>query len=128
MHILKASAIYFAGVFGVGFVLGPVRILWLVPQVGTRTAELLETPVMLVVIVLVARWVVRHCAIPPTLSQRLGVGLLALGFVLLMEFTVVLWLQGLTLKEYFAHRDPVAGAVYVGSLAVFAMMPLLVAR
>jgi hypothetical protein len=40
----------------------------------------------------------------------------------------VLWLRGLTIDQYFAGRDPVAGAVYVVMLAVFAVMPLLVAR
>ena len=42
MPILKAGVLYFALVFGAGFVLGPFRILWLVPHFGTRTAELLE--------------------------------------------------------------------------------------
>ena len=30
MQLLKAGATYFALVFGAGFVLGPIRILWLV--------------------------------------------------------------------------------------------------
>jgi hypothetical protein len=34
----------FAMVFGVGFVLGTVRTLWVVPRFGNRTAELLELP------------------------------------------------------------------------------------
>ena len=50
MRYLKAAAIYFALVFGAGCVLGPVRILWLVPRVGTRAAELIEMPIMLAVI------------------------------------------------------------------------------
>jgi hypothetical protein len=28
---------------------GTVRTLWVIPRIGTRTAELLETPIMLVV-------------------------------------------------------------------------------
>jgi len=46
-------------------VLGTVRVLLPVPRFGTRTAELLEMPVMLVAIVIVARWVVRRLAAPP---------------------------------------------------------------
>ena len=49
MPILKAGVLYFALVFGAGFVLGTVRTIWVVPRVGTRTAELMETPIMLVV-------------------------------------------------------------------------------
>jgi hypothetical protein len=47
MHTLKAGVLYFTLVFGAGFVLGPMRILCLVPRVGTRTAELMEMPMML---------------------------------------------------------------------------------
>jgi hypothetical protein len=49
MQILKADTLYFALVFGAGFVLGPIRILWAVPRFGTRMAELMETPIMFVV-------------------------------------------------------------------------------
>ena len=34
--ILKAGALYFALVFGAGFVLGTVRTLWILPSFGTR--------------------------------------------------------------------------------------------
>jgi len=128
MHVLKAGAFYFALVFGAGFVLGPIRILWLVPRVGERTAELMETPIMLGVIVLAARWIARRVAGPPTPPRLLCVGFVGLGLLLVVEFTVVLWLRGLTIGEYFAKRDPVAGTVYIMMLGVFAVMPLLVAR
>jgi hypothetical protein len=36
MQILKAGTLYFALVFGAGFVLGPIRMLWAVPRFGTR--------------------------------------------------------------------------------------------
>jgi hypothetical protein len=128
MQILKAGALYFALVFGAGFVLGTIRILWLVPNVGTRTAELIETPIMLVVTILAARWIARRLAVPPTPATRLGVGLVGLGLLLVAEFALVLWLRGLTIDQYFASRDPVAGMVYIVMLGVFAIMPLLVAQ
>ena len=128
MQILKAGALYFALVFGAGFLLGPIRILWLVPRVGERTAELMEAPIMLVVVFLAARWIVRRVALPPVPLQRLGVGLLALCLLLIMEFSLVLALRGLTIREYFASRDPVADAVYRISLGIFALMPLLLSR
>ena len=60
VQILKAGILYFALVFGAGFVLGTIRTLWVVPRVGTRTGELMETPAMLVVIIVASRWVVSH--------------------------------------------------------------------
>ena len=128
MQILKAGVLYFALVFGAGFVLGTTRVLWIVPSFGTRTAELMDTPIMFVVIILAARWVVRRLAILPTPSGRCAVGVGALGLLLLAEITVVLRLRGLTIDEYLTGRDPVAGTVYIVMLGIFAVMPLLVAR
>jgi hypothetical protein len=128
VNILQAGLLYFALVFGAGFVLGPIRILWVVPRLGSRMAELMETPIMLAVIVVAARWVVRWLRVPSTLSSRLGMGCLALGLLVAAEFTLVLWLRGMSLREYFAGRDPVSGTVYYLLLVLFAIMPLLVAR
>jgi hypothetical protein len=128
MQILKAGVTYFALVFGAGLVLGTVRTLWVVPRVGTRLAELMEAPVMLVVTIVAARWVVRHLSIPYVPSARLGMGGIGLALLLVAEFGLVLWLRGISIREYLATRDPVSGAVYYLLLGVFAIMPLIVAR
>jgi MFS family permease len=122
--ILKAVAAYFGLVFGAGFILGPIRIVFLVPRFGVRIAELMEAPVMLVVIIFAAKFVVRRFHTAP----KLAVGLLALGLMVAIEFTLVLWLRGLTLTQYFRERDPVAGFVYYLMLVVFALMPFFIAR
>ena len=128
MQALKAGLLYFALVFGAGFALGPIRVLWLVPRLGERIAELLELPVMLLIIVLSARWIVRRFVLPPIAASRLAMGGLALGLLLAAEFTVVLWLRGMTLAEYFATRDPVSGTAYYATLLALAVMPMLVER
>jgi ABC-type uncharacterized transport system permease subunit len=125
---LLPGVLYFGLVFGTGFVLGPVRVLWLAPRVGERLAELIELSLMIVVIVLAARFVVRRLAVPPTVPARARMGLLALALVLAAEFSLVLWLRGITLDDYFAGRDPVAGTAYSLTLAFFAALPLLLAR
>jgi hypothetical protein len=128
LRILKAGALYYALVFGAGFVLGTVRVLWIVPRLGTRMAELVETPIMLLVTIAVARWMVKRLAVPCTRFARLGMGCVALGLLLISEFSLVLWLRGLSIDDYVASRDPVSGTVYYAVLGLFAVMPLLVAR
>jgi len=91
-------------------------------------AELMETPIMFVVTMVAAWWIVRRLAVPLTPSRRLGMGCIALGLLLVAEFTLVLWLRGLSIREYLASRDPVSGTVYYVMLGVVAIMPLLVAR
>lgn len=124
-RILKAALLYFLIVFGVGFLLGPIRILLVVPRFGERIAELLETPLMLLVIVLAANWIVRRFQLPTTLIYRLGPGVIAFTLGLIFEFGLVLTLRGLTLREYFESRDPLAATVYYLMLVLFAVMPLL---
>ena len=121
--ILKAALSYFALVVGAGFILGPIRILFIVPRFGVLVAELMEYPLMLVVIVAAARWLVRKFQIA---EQTLLVGLLALGLMMAFELTLVLWLRGLTLTEYLSQRDPLSSYIYYLMLVVFALMPLLV--
>jgi hypothetical protein len=128
MKILKAGSLYFAFVFGAGFVLGPIRILWAVPRFGTRMAELMESPLMLVVIVLAAQWIVRRMSVPTAAASRLGMGCIALALMLAAEFLFVLRLRGLSISEYLATRDPVSGTVYYMMLVWVAVMPLLAAR
>jgi hypothetical protein len=57
--IVKAGILYFALVFGAGFVLGPIRVFWVVPHLGERTAELVEMPIMFMVMIVAARRIVR---------------------------------------------------------------------
>lgn len=117
--------VYFGLVFSVGFVLGFVRVLWVVPLVGDRTAELIETPLMLATIYVSARFITQRFRALRRV-EYLYSGLVALLLLLIVEFSVVLGLQGLSVREYVAERDPVAGAVYVGMLIIFSVMPWLV--
>lgn len=125
---LKAGGLYFALTFAAGFALGVVRELWMVPRVGVRTAELIEAPVMLVVCILAARWTVRRLTVPPAALRRLAMGLSALVLLLAAELAMIVGVRHLSLVEYAARRDPLSGVVYLLLLAIFAVMPLVVAR
>lgn len=92
--IFKAGVLYFAVVFAVGFVLGTIRTLLVVPKLGARTAELIEAPVTVAASVLAARWVVRRLRLPAAWRTRFASGAVALGLMLLAEFTFMLWLGG----------------------------------
>jgi len=128
MQVLQAAVLYFLLVFGAGFVLGTVRILFLVPLLGERTAELLEMPLMLGVIVAAARWTVRRRLDDSRLAAALSVGFLAMGLVLSADLVVGMWLRGMSTTEVFLDRDPVSGAAYYASLLFFAVMPAILLR
>jgi len=125
---IKAGLAYFALVFGAGFVLGSIRVPFLVPRFGERVAELIEMPIMFVVILVSARFIVRRFSLPGNITVRLGAGFLALALLLAAEVLLAVALQDRTLGEYLASRDPVSGIVYLAMLALFAVMPLVLAR
>ena len=117
------GAVYFALVFGAGFLLGTVRVLALEPRLGER-AELIEAPLMLVVIIVSARFVVRRFPAMRRASYLVSGGI-ALFLLIVVELFVVLAMRGVSISQYFAERDPVAGSVYVVMLVIFAAMPWL---
>ena len=121
MRVLTASSLYFALVFGAGFVLGVVRTLFVAPRVGTRSAELMEMPVMLLVTVAAARWIVVHLAVPSSTLARLSTGCIALLLMLAAEFGLVLRIRGISVRQYLGPRDRVSGTAYYVMLIVFAV-------
>lgn len=124
MRLLKAGIVYFLRVFGAGFALALIRIPYLVPAFGVRTAELLETPVMLAVIA----WASRRLAHRnPGLSRsgRLGAGLVAFVLLATAELAVAYLLGARSFGAYVGSRDPVSGGVYLASLVFFAVAPAL---
>jgi hypothetical protein len=123
MRILKPAILYFALVFGAGFILGPIRILLVTPRVGVRAAELMESPVMFMVIILASRWIVRRLPEFSSLLSRLAVGFTALALMLGSEVLLARLLQGISVREYIAGRDSVLGTIYFGLLVVFAIPP-----
>lgn len=128
MHVIKAGLTYFALVFGAGFLLGAIRVPFLVPHLGVRTAELIEMPLMFVAIVLAARFVVTRFALPPAAGARLAVGALALAVLLAAELLLAVILADRSLADYIASRDPVSGSVYLAMLVLYALMPAILAR
>lgn len=127
-QLIKAGLAYFALVFGAGFVLGGLRVSFLVPHLGERIAELSEMPLMFVVIVIAARFIMRRFAVPFSIAARLSIGFLALGLLLAAELLLAVFLQDRSLADYFASRDPVSGSVYLAMLLLFALMPALIGQ
>jgi hypothetical protein len=127
MPLLKPAAAYFAVVFGFGCLLCVLRILWLVPYLGDRNAELLETPFMLTVTVFAAKWITGRFEVRNG-SSRLAIGFIALGLLLAAELAIGLALRGMSASESLVKRDPFLATTYYGAIALFALMPWMIGR
>jgi hypothetical protein len=88
----------------------------------------MEAPVMLVVILAASKWLVRRMHVAAAFSTRFGMGLIALALLVTAEFSLVLRLRGLTVREYLASRDPVSGTVYYVMLAIMVLAPVFVGK
>ncbi|CDH44837.1 hypothetical protein [Candidatus Contendibacter odensensis] len=124
-RVLPSAALYFGIVFGVGFLLGSVRVPFLVPRLGERVAELAEMPFMFAAIFLAAGHVVRKYGASVAPLGWVRVGTLSLAFLVAAELLLAVVLAGRGIGEYIASRDPVSGSVYLALLVVFAAMPWL---
>jgi hypothetical protein len=125
MRILRVALSYFSLVFGCGFLFGAVRVPFLVPRLGERSAELLEMPLMAMAMLLAARFVVRRQLPAAGPGTRAAVGFLALTLLLTAELGVGIGLEHRSLPAIVTDRDPIAGSVYLALLLLYALLPLL---
>jgi hypothetical protein len=82
----KAGALYAIIVFVIGFILGTIRVLLVVPRLGETTAVIIEGPTMLAASRFVCRWCVGRLRVGRTVPPRLLMGFVA--FLLLMSAEV----------------------------------------
>jgi hypothetical protein len=118
---LAAAARYLALVFGLGFLLGPIRVLALEPHLGEAGAVLVEAVPMLAAMWLAARWSLRRA---PGASP-LGMGVAALLGLLLLEAALA---AALGRPSPLAMPADAAAAIGVALKLAFTAMPLLADR
>lgn len=123
VSVIRPALAYLGVIFALGFVLGTVRTLWLVPLVGPTLAVACELPVLLGASWywagrVLARWPL------PTRQAALATGALAFTLLLAGEWALAVAL-GQTSAEWFAALTRPAGALGLAGQAVFALMPAL---
>ena len=128
MRTAASALLYFVIVFAAGFLLGPIRVFWLEPQVGPTIAVLCEAPFLLVVMAVAARWVPLklHLGRDPASLALMGLGAFILQQVADVSVGVVL--RGITFDAQLAHFGTAAGRIYAAMLLAFAVMPVLINR
>ena len=125
LNYIRPVMVYFALVFGAGFLLGVLRVPFLVPRIGERWAELAEMPIMAGVIFFCAGFILKRYPEVRSHWRSLVAGLLAFALMICAELGLAIVLQDQTLREYIASRDKISGSVYLALLVVFALMPRL---
>lgn len=123
--IVTAASIYFALVFAVGLLAGPVRVMWIEPVLGTTIAVLLETPLLLAAMWFAARLAPHWAGASGGWLSYLAIGLIALALQQVADLAVGFGLRGMTVPAQLAYFATPPGWIYAFSLAAFALMPLI---
>ena len=122
---LKAGATYFTIVYLVGFVLGTVRVLVLVPRIGEVAAVLLETPIMLAASWIASRLCTRKFGVPPQVRPRMVMGGAAFALLILGEAGVSILALGRSWESTLAAILSPSGLIGLSAQVAFALLPLL---
>ncbi len=126
LRMLEAAFLYFAIVFGIGFLLGSIRVSIVEPVVGSTVAVLCEAPLLLAAMILAARWLPRKLQLPMTATALATMGIGALVLQQLADLAVGLYVRELTSTQILETYKTPAGAIYVLLLAAFAAMPVII--
>lgn len=122
---LRAGIFYFAIVFMLGFALGTVRVLLIVPRFGETNAVLLELPVMMAFSWIACARLARRFAVPPGIAERLAMGGIAFALLMLGELGVSVWAFGRTVAEHVASFQTTSARLGLAAQIAFALFPVL---
>jgi hypothetical protein len=123
---LGAGARYFLIVFVIGYLLGIVRTLVLLPRLGAPAAVALELP-----LILAASWWVSGKLVqrlPPGLESRAVVGGSAFALLIVAEFAMSVGVFGQTPAVFIAGWQAPAGLLGLLGQIAFGLMPLIPRR
>jgi len=121
---LKGGVGYFAIVYVLGFLLGTIRVLLLVPRTGEPVSVLLETPIILGASWIAARWCANRFSVPATPVPRLAMGGVAFALLLAGEIAVSTFVFGRAWQNTAALYQTPPAIIGLAAQAVFAFLPL----
>ena len=122
---LAAGGMYAAIVFAVGFVLGAVRVLVLMPRLGEIGALVIELPIMLAVSWFVCGWLLGRFSVRAAWRYRLVMGGSAFILLVIAELGVSILAFGRSMAEHFGTYRSWAAAFGLAAQVVFAAFPLI---
>jgi hypothetical protein len=123
MRAIGLGAVYFAAVFMVGFVLGTIRTLVLVPRLGEFGAVAAELPVILAAAWVICGRLLRNRKL--TRSEAAGTGAVAFVLLMLAEAALSVVLSGRTVTGHLVLYGEPAHLLGLAGQIAFAFFPLM---
>ena len=128
LRATEAGALYAIIVFVIGFIVGTIRVLLVVPRLGETTAVIVEAPIMLAASWFVCRWCVGRLDVRRTVPACSLMGLIAFQVLMSAEIALGAVVFSRSLVDQLAgYRSP-TGAIGLGGQVIFAMFPVIQVR
>jgi hypothetical protein len=125
---LSAGFAYAVSVFTVGFALGTVRVLVLVPSFGATKSVLLEAPVILAASWILSKVTTQRLQVPPDRASRAMMGGAAFGFLMCLELAVSVFVFKKPPSDFLLDYGTVPGMIGLAAQLAYATFPLIQAR
>lgn len=125
MRLLRDAIVYFLVVFAAGWVLGPIRVFFVAPQVGALTAVSMETPLMILISWLAARRVFAGGYEANALAVA---GLVSLLLLVGGEYAGAALLRGQSPGMFLSSFFSAEGFITLDGFLAYGLMPILAAR
>jgi hypothetical protein len=125
---LIAASAYFFALFTLGFVLGTIRVIFVVPRVGELAATIAEVPVMLAAAYFVCCWAIRRWQVPPPVAIRAAMVPWFLTLLFAFEALLGATLFGRSVAEQWVALSTPAGLVGISAQIIAAILPLVVGK
>ncbi|NYH14289.1 hypothetical protein [Paraburkholderia bryophila] len=122
---VKAGTTYALLVFAIGFALGAIRVLVLVPYPGAIASVVLETPIMLAASWKVLQWSVQRFNLQPDRRSRPLMGIVAFIVLMTAELGVAVSAFGESPAQYVSGIRSIAGGIGFAAQICFAGFPWL---
>ena len=125
---LWAGSAYAGVVYLIGFALGAIRVLVLVPRLGATVSVLLESPLILSASWLLSKAAVKRFEVPEQIAARALMGATAFAVLMSGEFAVFVFVFGKPWSTFRGSFATVPGAIGLAAQIAFAMFPVLQAK
>jgi hypothetical protein len=122
---LRSGFVYFAIVFTIGFVLGTIRVIAVVPRIGELFAVLIELPLMLAASWIVCKYLIARFQVPAEIVDRAIMGASAFAFLLVSEIALSTCVFGNSIESTFIKYQTLHGFVGICGQLAFAAFPML---
>jgi hypothetical protein len=121
----RAGALYALTAFLIGFILGTIRVLLIVPRIGETAAVLLETPLILAASWFICRWCVKRLGVPRKVGLRSLMGVVTFAVLMAAEFALGRLVFGRPVGEQLTAYGSPPGAIGLAAQIVVATFPVV---